>query len=133
MTRLAGACLIAVTILAGCSSAGSATGHAPQPSSALPATSSIDPHFDFGQTIVITDAGFRPRVLVSVMGKAVTWVNRSSKPASVDFDLHPVSSGPIQPGATFTWNPRHIESITYHSGTDPAWKARLQVNQNFEG
>ncbi len=106
---------------------------APQPvaGDGFPPTASIDPHFDSGQAIIITDDGFRPTWLVSVIGKQVTWVNRSSSTQSVDFDHQNVRSGPLRPGETFVYNAPHLLSATYHSGIDRSMKGKLQVSQNF--
>lgn len=129
---LAAAAVTGMLALTSCggggSSAPAATG--PAPASSAPAStvaSTIDPNFDFGQTVLITPTGFRPRWLVSLVGKTITWRNESNVTTSVVFDHASVRSGPIPPGGTYTYDPRTALSITYHSGVNPHLHGSVQV------
>lgn len=93
---------------------------------------SPDPNFDYGFVVQITPAGFHPAWLLSGCCLPVTWRNLTDHAVSVVFDHKPISSGLIPPGGTFVFTPQHIESIAYHSGTDPAMTGVVQVNQTFE-
>jgi hypothetical protein len=76
-----------------------------------------DPSFDFGQTICITDTGVRPRVLVSIVGRTVTWRNTTSRPQSIRFVALKGRSGRIPPGGTWTYTPTLPLSIAYRSSS----------------
>lgn len=125
---MAAAGVLALTSCGGGSSAPASSG---APSTSAPpastAASTIDPNFDFGQTVLITRTGFRPRWLVSLAGKTITWRNESHVTASVVFDHESVRSGPIPPGGTYTYDPRTALSITYHSGVNPHLHGSVQV------
>jgi hypothetical protein len=117
------ACLVLASCGGGGTSAPASGGSAP----ASTAASTIDPNFDFGQTVLITAEGFRPRWLVSLVGKTITWQNNSNVVQSVVFDHESVRSGPIAPGASYTYHPRSALSITYHSGRNPHVQGSVQV------
>jgi hypothetical protein len=93
---------------------------------------SPDPNFDFGYTVHITTKGFLPHWLVATCCQAITWQNLTGVTTSVVFDHLGVVSGPIPAGGTFTFTPKNVESIAYHSGTDTAAHAIVQVNQSTE-
>ncbi len=129
---LAATAVTACLVLASCGGGGTSApaSGGPAPASTAPAStvaSTIDPNFDFGQTVLITTKGFRPRWLVSLVGKTITWHNDSSVVQSVVFDHQEVRSGPIAPGATYTYDPRTALSITYHSGRNPHLRGSVQV------
>jgi hypothetical protein len=128
---LAAAAVAGVLVLSSCgggASAPASSGAAPTTSApASTVASTVDPNFDFGQTVLITPTGFRPRWLVSLVGKTITWRNESNVTASVVFDHESVRSGPIPPGGTYTYDPRTALSITYHSGVNPHLHGSVQV------
>ena len=88
-----------------------------------------DPNFDMGYAVQITDRGFQPLWLVSPCCEPITFHNMTGKPVSVVFDVLPVDSGVIAPGASWAYSPQNVESISYHSKTDPGMAANVQVNQ----
>lgn len=122
--RLLGACAVAaVALLApACGSGGASGGGAP-----ISTAHRTDPNFDFGQTVTITTSGFRPRQIVTLLGRPVQWRNSSGVTQSVVFDHFPQRSGPIPPGGTWTFTPRNEISITYHSGTRPELHGAVEV------
>jgi hypothetical protein len=130
---LAAAAVAGALVLSSCGGGGGASTPASSgapPTTSAPAStvaSTIDPNFDFGQTVLITPTGFRPRWLVSLVGKTITWRNESSVTASVVFDHESVRSGPIPPGGTYTYDPSTALSITYHSGVNPHLHGSVQV------
>ena len=91
------------------------------------ATSSIDTATGVGDTVVITDDGFAPEWLLAYPGKPITFRNESATTWSVVFDHQSVRSGPIAPGATFTWTSETPISITYHAGNAPKVRGKIQV------
>jgi hypothetical protein len=91
-----------------------------------------DPSFDYGFTVQATIEGFHPRWLVAVCCRPIVWKNMTAGPIVVVFDHLAVSSGPIAPGATWSFTPRNVQSIAYHYAADPSVHAVLQVNQPFE-
>jgi hypothetical protein len=129
LVAIAAAAALALAACGGGGSGTPASSGAPPASSAPASTvaSTSDPNFGFGQTVVITAKGFRPRWLVSLVGKKVTWRNESQMTQSVVFDHELVRSGPIAPGGTYTYDPRTAISITYHSGRNPHLHGSVQV------
>jgi hypothetical protein len=100
---------------------------------ATPTTRSPDPNFDSGQTVYITATGFAPKWLVSIQKLPVVWVNRTNHVQSVIFDHQAVRSGPIPPGASFSWTSPNMVSITYHNGELPSQTGAVQVSQPLVG
>jgi hypothetical protein len=115
----------------GNSSTGS--GASVQPTSGLTSSPSpdatacdMDPSFDFGQVVCITETGVRPRVLVSIAGQAVTWRNETSAPQSIRFVAFAAHSGPIPPGGTWSYTPKLPLSLAYHTSSSSRL-AQVQV------
>lgn len=100
-------------------------------SSSVPAVATASPSIDtatgVGDTVVITDDGFAPEWLLAYPGKPITFRNESATTWSVVFDHQHVRSGPIAPGATFTWTSETPISITYHAGNAPKVRGKIQV------
>ena len=127
-TRLIAVCALALALgAASCGGGGGATSAASPPPAASAAPRTVDPNFDFGQTVLITRAGFRPRWLVSLVGKTIVWRNDSNVAQSVVFDHEQVRSGLIPPGGSYTYHPSAAISLTYHSGVDPHLRGAVQV------
>ena len=84
-----------------------------------------------GATVVISNSGFRPKILLAPMGVPVVWRNQSSRTQSVHLDNFgtKVDSGPIKPGATWSFNAKAQVSILYHSTYDSSFRGQLQVQQ----
>jgi hypothetical protein len=145
--RVATACVILAALAGACSSGGAAGSSAP----ATHATSgpSVQPaaqpancpkqlgggHFGLGTKVKITPQGFDPQILVTGMNLAVTWTNASSKPQSVHFDNWgaPVDSGPIAPGASWTFKAGHTGSVLYHSTLDGSLCGQLEIQLTGNG
>ena len=45
----------------------------------------VDPNFDFGNDVFITEDGYVPETLVSTLGEEVVWHNETNEPQGVDF------------------------------------------------
>lgn len=107
------ALMVAAAALAGAcggSSSGTPAGSAPS------VARSVDPNFDTGQTVEITDSAVRPVWLVSQVGKPIVFRNLTGRTVRVVFDHQPVRSGPIAPGSLFRYTPKVPISMTYHAG-----------------
>jgi hypothetical protein len=130
---IAGVALALAT--AGCGGSGSSpTGgtHSTSPSTgpttpSSAATTTIDPNFDNGQIVQVTTNGLRPKWLVSILGKAVTWQNLTHHGIKVVFDHEPVASRLIPPGGSFSYKPPTAVSITYHVTAQPTLHGAVQV------
>jgi hypothetical protein len=75
----------------------------------------IDPTVDNGQQILITGSGFVPAQLFADVTEPVVWTNLSGVTQRITFDVFPVVSPPIPPGAQFVWQPSTTLDIGYHS------------------
>jgi hypothetical protein len=151
--RLRAACAIATVLsaLAACSAtstsgSSSQSGAAPTqrlPSATPSATSSTGfpaeaaspgAAADTGFTVWITSSGFRPKFLIAPCCGAITWRNMTSAPVAVVFvdAFAGGSRGAIPPGGIYVFVPHNVESIAYHSGSDPKTTGVVQVNQLAE-
>lgn len=66
--------------------------------------------------VSITNAGFQSHNLDVAVGGAVTWTNNDTAPHSVTSDTGGIfDSGPIQPGAKFTFTFSQAGTFPYHS------------------
>jgi len=81
------------------------------------AACTMDPNFDYGQTVCITSAGMKPTWLVSVQNMPVTWRNETSAPLSITFVAGHVHSDPIPAGGTWTYTPKYPLSLAYRVST----------------
>jgi plastocyanin len=132
--------LPAILLAAGCgtgSSGGSSSAAQSGPGIgvSVPSSGLGGGHFGMGTRVRITDAGFDPQVLVTAMGLKVTWVNDSGATESVHFDNWgaPVDSGPIKPGASWSFMASHTASVIYHSTYDPRFLGQLQIQLSGSG
>lgn len=97
--------------------------HSPTPN---PTPSSVkdrgNESFAYGSFVTFTPTGFKPRTLLAPMGTPIVWRNTASGPIVVRFDNYgsPVTSGPISPGGTWSFNPNAQLSIAYHT----VWKGK---------
>jgi hypothetical protein len=128
LTSLAAGCVL---LAAACTSAAVGTeaihgSPSPSPSRAV-TVQSVDPHFDFGQTIFITSTGFRPAWLVSAVHVPITFRNMTDRPQRIVFDHQPVRSGRIPPGGSWEYTPPLPISMTYHA-VRGATDGRIQVS-----
>jgi plastocyanin len=126
--RLVAIVAVLIVVVSSCSSSEPTSEPA---SSSVPAVPSASPSIDaatgVGDTVVITDDGFAPEWLLAYPGKPITFRNESASTWSVVFDHQNVRSGPIAPGATFTWTSETPISITYHAGNAPKVRGKIQV------
>ena len=92
-------------------------------------------HFTIGTKVAIGQSGFDPQLLVTGMGLRVTWTNTSPTTQSVHFDNWetPVDSGPIAPGASWSFDAVHTGSILYHSTFDRCLKGQVQIQLTGNG
>ena len=73
-----------------------------------------------GNAVTITSATTQPNVLKVNVGKVVTWTNNDTVPESVTSDTAGLfDSGPINPGAKFTYTFSQAGTFKYHSTTNP--------------
>jgi hypothetical protein len=77
----------------------------------------MDPNFDYGQTICVTSKGVAPVWLVALQNQPVTWRNETSAPVSITFVAGKVTSGPIPPNGTWSYTPKLPLSLAYHVST----------------
>ena len=126
--RLVAIVAVLTVVVSSCSSSEPTAEPASSSMPAVPsATPSIDTATGVGDTVVITDDGFAPEWLLAYPGKPITFRNESASTWSVVFDHQNVRSGPIAPGATFTWTSETPISITYHAGNAPKVRGKIQV------
>ena len=72
-----------------------------------------------GNAVKITNANFSPHNLNVAAGTTVTWTNDDTAPHSVTSDSKGLfDSGPIQPGATFTFTFPQAGTFPYHSSNE---------------
>jgi plastocyanin len=108
---------------------GSSTTAAPkQTTTSSPPTTQAIPVFDIA---INGDSGstsqFDPSAVRVYKGTSVRWTNKDKVARSVEADTGAFSSGPIQPGATFTYKTPTPGSFNYHDGTRPYAVASLEV------
>ncbi|HEX4578486.1 MAG TPA: hypothetical protein VH498_00640 [Candidatus Dormibacteraeota bacterium] len=146
----AGAVALVLSALVACSSAsptGSSSPAGAAPTQPLPAATpsatsstgfpaeaaSPGAAADTGFTVWITSSGFRPAILIAPCCGAITWKNKTSASVAVVFDaVAGGSRGAIPPGGIYVFVPHNVESIAYHSGSDPKVTGQVQVNQLAE-
>ena len=98
-----------------------------RPSARPTASRPIDPNFDTGQTVLITPGGFHPKILVAEFGKDVVWKNTTTTTQEVVFTNGMDRSGPIEPGASFTFHPEVAVAYAYYDPHDRSRKGFVQV------
>jgi len=77
-------------------------------------------------TVSITNANFSPHTLDVTAGTTVTWINNDKAPHSVTSDAKGLfDSGPIQPGASFTFTFSQAGTFPYHSNNEPAYTGTI--------
>jgi hypothetical protein len=131
--RLATALALAMLLLPACAGSGggsSVAGSRPATTPQTPPQSSGgNAQAALGTSVLITGSGFQPLLLVAPMGQRITWKNVSDSTQSVHLDNWGarVDSGPIPPGGDWSFNPKRLASITYHSTYDHSFRAQLQI------
>jgi plastocyanin len=99
----------------------------PTTTSTPPTTQAI-PTFDIA---VYGDSGstsqFDPSQVRVFKGTVVRWTNKDKVARSVEADTGAFNSGPIQPGATFTYKAQTPGSFNYHDGTRPYAVGSIEV------
>ena len=132
---LAGAIALAIVGVAcgGSSSPGTTPTVTGPSASPLASQRPVDPNFDEGQAIYITDKGFHPAWLVSVVNRPVTWLNQTDRSVAIRFDnLGTGAPKPtIAPGKTFAWTPTATISVDYHDGDNPEMVGKIQVEPEY--
>jgi hypothetical protein len=87
----------------------------------------IDPHFQAGDTILITAGGFHPQILVFPLGGDVTFRNVTAATHEVRFLHGDVDSGPIAPGHAWRFHPDLAVAYAYFDATHPGFRAFIQA------
>jgi hypothetical protein len=121
--------LVAIVLALGLAACGG--GGAKNASVAPRASRTLDPYFDSGQRIEITDDAFVPAQLIAVVDQPVVWTNTSTHPVAVVFDTGTVHSKEIPPGGTFSYTSDAAVSITYHAAGRPKMKAAIQFEPPY--
>jgi hypothetical protein len=125
--------LTAAALLAGCDSAGPvANGDSTPPPVSTQDPSAREaataaPAADFGHTVHVTSAGIQPQSLISSCCAPVVFKNETGAPVSIVFFVGNRDSGPIPPGASWSWTPPNPESVGYHLGGDTTKTGHLQI------
>jgi hypothetical protein len=124
--------VVVLAFVAGCTTGGG--GASPTPSATelrplpRPTSRPVNPDFDFGQDVQITTTAFVPKELVSAVNFPITWTNDSGHEQVIHFDNNGgIESGPIAPGATWSYTPTGTISIVYHSTVDASLRGRINV------
>jgi len=69
--------------------------------------------------VKITSVNFSPHTLDVAVGTTISWTNSDTMPHSVTSDTKGAfDSGPIQPGATFTFTFAQAGTFPYHSSNE---------------
>lgn len=92
----------------------------------------VDPSFDTGQQIFITDDGFKPRQLIAIVSEEISWINETGGEVSVRFVNGQFESGPIRPGRAATYTPPTAISIVYELQGHPEVQGAIQVEPYFD-
>ncbi len=87
----------------------------------------VDPNYQVGQQAFITDDGFKPRELVSIIDEEITWTNETDAPQTIRFVAGGRTIGPIGPGEKGSYTPDGTYSIAYTLADDPDVKGLVQV------
>jgi hypothetical protein len=91
----------------------------------------VDPNYQVGQQVFITDDGFKPRELVSIVEEEVTWINETDSRKTIRFVAGGQAIGPIEPGGKGTYTPEGAFSIAYTLREDPNIKGLVQAQAYF--
>jgi plastocyanin len=78
-------------------------------------------------TISIKDMAFTPNSLQIKVGATVTWVNNDTVQHTVTSDTKVFDSGPIEPGANFTYTFTQAGSFAYHCDIHKSMIATITV------
>ncbi len=97
------------------------------------ATSSdqVDPNYHVGQQIFITDEGFKPRELVSVVEEKITWINETDAPKTIRFAAGGHTIGPIDAGESDSHTPEGAITIAYALADDTHVKGTVFIQAYF--
>lgn len=72
-------------------------------------------------------SAFKPVVAVVFVGSIAKWTNTDTKARSVEADGDEFTSGPIAPGAAWSYTTTKPGKFNYHDGTRPYAVATLEV------
>jgi plastocyanin len=97
-----------------------ATHTPPAPGASTSATASDN-------TVSIKDMAFTPNNLQIKVGATVTWVNNDTVQHTVTSDTKVFDSGPIEPGANFTYTFTQAGSFAYHCDIHKSMIATIAV------
>ena len=108
---------------------------APRPRPLPPIATSpaqVNPSFQVGQQVFITDAGVRPLLLYAIVQEKITWINRSNQTATVRFVAGGHEIGPIPAGGSASYTPPTTGSIAYTLLQRPSVRGAVQVQWYFD-
>lgn len=81
-----------------------------------------------GTTVAITSTSFQPNVLKVKLSKTVTWTNNDTVQESVTSDTAGLfDSGPLNPGAKYTFTFTQAGTFKYHSTTNSSLTGAIVV------
>jgi hypothetical protein len=139
LTTAIGSVVLVVALGACSSSATAKAASTTKPTGTTPTTvKKLNPSYDSGDTVYITATGFQPKVLIAAVKVPLHFVNRTAVVQSVQFehsrgaDGQLLRTGPIAPGATWSYTPQTWESATYHSVDQPARRGQIQIQPPVE-
>lgn len=70
---------------------------------------------------------FDPSAVQVTVGATIRWVNGDTATRSIESDTDVFSSGPISPGASWSWMAAKVGKFNYHDGTRPYAVASVEV------
>jgi hypothetical protein len=91
-----------------------------------------DPMFHKGQEVFVTDDGFVPKQLVSIVGEKINFINETDEAVEVRFTAIDFETGTIAPGGRATYTPSGAYSIAYHLAHDEDVRGAIQVEPYFQ-
>ena len=92
----------------------------------------MNPSYQAGQQVFITDSGARPLLLTAIIDAKVTVINASHKPATLRFIARDFQIGPIKPGGSASFVPDGTGSYAYQLVERPSVHGVVQVQWYFD-
>lgn len=122
------AAVLAIAVLAGCSSASSGGGStSTPPASSSGSSSSSSGGAASGPAVSIANFAFSPATVTVKVGDTVTWTNNDSVPHTVTADDGTFASDTLAQGQTFSFKFAKAGSVSYHCSIHPQMTAQVTV------